>query len=214
MEPFINFIKNALVEPLPGQSAQERMMPSLSDKSRFSLEAKSTARPGAVMVLFYKKEGELMLPLIERPNYDGVHAGQISFPGGKMDESDKDLIYTALRETEEEIGIPAAEINILGNLTELYIIASNFNVLPVVGYVEGEPPFRKDDHEVASIIEARVSDLMDDKIEKQKTLSVREYTIDAPYFDINGHVVWGATAMMLSEVKTILKQHADFGRLV
>ena len=214
MEPFINFIKNALNQPLPGQSAQEQMMPSLSDKSRFSLEAKSAARPGAVMVLFYKKNGKIWFPLIERPVYDGVHASQISFPGGKMDRSDVDLEQTALRETEEEIGVSSAKIQVLGYLSELYIIASNFNVLPVVGYINEPFTFQKDDYEVASIVEASVADLLNDRIQKQKILTVKNYTIDAPYFDINGHVVWGATAMMLAELKVLLQQHPDSSRLV
>ena len=214
MEPFVNFIKSALNKPLPGQSAQEQMMPSLSDKSRFSLEAKATARPGAVMVLFYKKNGTLYFPLIERSAYDGVHAGQISFPGGKMDLSDHDLEQTALRETEEEIGIPSSKIQILGKLSELYIIASNFNVLPVVGYIDEPFSFKKDDHEVASIVEANVADLLNDEVQKQTVLQVSNYIIDAPYFDINGHVVWGATAMMLAELKTLLQQHPDSSRLV
>jgi 8-oxo-dGTP pyrophosphatase MutT (NUDIX family) len=214
MESFVNFLEAALKRELPGQVAQEQMMPSLSDKTRFSLAAKATARPGAVMVLFYQKNGELMIPLIERAHYDGVHAGQISFPGGKMDTSDKDLTHTALRETEEEIGVPSSRIKLLGSLTELYILASNFNVLPVVGYVEGEPPFHKDDHEVASIVEARVADLLKDNVCRQKTLTVRNHLIEAPYFDINGHVVWGATAMMLSELKVILKQDHRLGRMV
>ena len=189
-------------------------MPSLSDKSRFSLEAKSAARPGAVMVLFYKKNGKIWFPLIERPVYDGVHASQISFPGGKMDRSDVDLEQTALRETEEEIGVSSAKIQVLGYLSELYIIASNFNVLPVVGYINEPFTFQKDDYEVASIVEASVADLLNDRIQKQKILTVKNYTIDAPYFDINGHVVWGATAMMLAELKVLLQQHPDSSRLV
>ena len=214
MESFINFIKSALTKPLPGQSAQQQMMPSLSDKSRFSLEAKAAARPGAVMVLFYKKNETLYFPLIERSTYDGVHAGQISLPGGKMDLSDHDLEQTALRETEEEIGIPSSKIQVLGKLSELYIIASNFNVLPVVGYINEPFSFEKDDHEVASIVEANVADLLNDEVQKQTVLQVSNYSIDAPYFDINGHVVWGATAMMLAELKTLLQQHPDSSRLV
>ena len=214
MESFLSYIKSALKRPLPGQSAQELMMPSLSDKTRFSLAAKSTARPGAVMVLFYKKNGVLKFPLIERASYDGVHAGQISFPGGKRDDTDLNLQHTALRETEEEIGIVSDKIHVLGHLSELYIIASNFNVLPVVGYIEEPFIFKKDDYEVASIVEANVADLLDNDVKKQKIIKVNDHVIDAPYFDINGHTVWGATAMMLAELRYLLQQHPDSGRLV
>ena len=214
MESFLSYIKSALKQPLPGQSAQELMMPSLSDKTRFSLAAKKAARPGAVMVLFYKKNGILKFPLIERASYDGVHAGQISFPGGKRDDTDLNLQHTALRETEEEIGIVSDKIQVIGHLSELYIIASNFNVLPVVGYIEEPFVFKKDDYEVASIVEANVADLLDDEVKKQKIIRVNDHVIDAPYFDINGHTVWGATAMMLAELKYLLQQHPDSSRLV
>lgn len=206
MKGLLDYLDKTLKEPLPGQSAQELMMPSLSDKSRFSLNAKKDARIGAVMILFYEDSNQIKIPLIERPKYDGVHAGQISFPGGKHEQGDEDLIETALRETEEEIGIPVDKIEVIGVMSELYIIASNFNVLPVVGYIDQDFSFKKDEREVESIVEAEIAHLMDDSYQKETTLLVRDYEIQAPYFDIEGHVVWGATAMMLSELKMVLEQ--------
>lgn len=206
MEPFISILKTALSQELPGQDAQAVMMPTMSDRSRFSLEAKKGARPGGVMILFYLKDNFLHFPLIQRPDYDGVHAKQMSFPGGKKDEEDESLKITALRETKEEIGIDPSKIEIIGSLTELYIIASNFNVLPVIGILKGVPNFIADEHEVDEVIEVKLEDLMDDGKQKEKPLTILQgITINAPYFDLNDKVVWGATAMILSELKQILR---------
>lgn len=206
MESLINFLKIALSAELPGQDAQAIMMPTLSDKSRFSLAAKKDARAGGVMILFYQKDDSLHFPLIQRPDYDGVHAKQMSFPGGKKDPNDETLIITALRETEEEIGVNHDKIEIIGVLTELYIIASNFNVLPAIGLLKKPPEFLADEHEVDEIIEVKLADLMDDEKQKEMPLTILQgITINAPYFDLNDKVVWGATAMILSELKQILQ---------
>jgi len=206
MDSLIKFLTDALAEPKPGQEAQEIMMPTLSDKSRFSLTAKKDARAGGVMILLYLKEGVIHFPLIQRPDYDGVHAKQMSFPGGKKDIEDKDLIVTALRETTEEVGIDSTKIEIIGSLTELYIIASNFNVLPVIGVLKEVPEFIADGREVDEIIEVRLDELMEEDKQKEKRMTILQgITINAPYFDLNNKVVWGATAMILSELKWILK---------
>ena len=206
MESFINFLTNALKAGLPGQDAQALMMPTLSDRSRFSLEAKKDAREGGVMILLYQKDEIIHFPLIQRPDYDGVHAKQMSFPGGKKDADDSSLIVTAMRETEEEIGVESSKIVVIGALTELFIIAINFNVLPVIGFVNEPPCFVADEHEVDEIIEVKVTDLMDEDKQKEKPLTILQgITINAPYFDLNNKVVWGATAMILAELKHILK---------
>jgi 8-oxo-dGTP pyrophosphatase MutT (NUDIX family) len=206
MESLINFLRGALSTELPGPEAQKKMMPTLSDESRFSLEAKKDAREGAVLILLYEKEGLLYFPLIQRPDYDGVHAKQMSFPGGKRDLGDDDLIATALRETHEEIGIKSSEIEVIGNLTELFIIASNFNVLPVIGVMRTLPKFIADDREVDNILEMKLVDLLDDDKQKEIPMTILQgITINAPYFDLSGKVVWGATAMILAELKWILQ---------
>ena len=206
MESFINFLANALKARLPGQDAQAIMMPTLSDKSRFSLEAKKDAREGGVMILLYQKDGVIHFPLIQRPDYDGVHAKQMSFPGGKKDAEDETLTVTAIRETEEEIGVASSKIEVIGSLTELFIIASNFNVLPVIGVLSEAPQFLADEHEVDEIIEVKLADLLDEDKQKEMPLTILQgITINAPYFDLNDKVVWGATAMILSEFKHILQ---------
>jgi len=206
MESFISYLNTALKVPLPGQEAQAIMMPTLSDKSRFSLEAKKNAREGGVMILLYQKDGSLHFPLIQRPDYDGVHAKQMSFPGGKKDDEDESLTVTAIRETEEEIGVASSKIEVIGSLTELFIIASNFNVLPVIGVLSEAPQFLADEHEVDEIIEVKLADLLDEDKQKEMPLTILQgITINAPYFDLNDKVVWGATAMILSEFKHILQ---------
>ena len=207
MIDFSKTLKKRLEVRLPGQDAQKLMMPqagSLID--RFSIDVKKGANEGAVLILLYKKNGEIYFPLTQRHEYDGAHSGQISFPGGKVEERDESLVQTALRETEEEIGIPQSNVNIIGRLTDLFIIASNFNVRPVIGFVNMPPKFMIDSREVAHVMEIPISQLLDDAMLKEKEIVFKnKYSLTAPYFDFDGHHVWGATAMMLAEFKEVLK---------
>lgn len=164
-------------------------------------------RLSAVMALFYPKDEQLHVVLMKRPEYDGAHSGQVSFPGGKMEEFDADLEATALREAEEETGLDRNKIKVLGKLTDLYIPPSGFLVSPYVGALDETPVFSPDEREVAALIEMPVSMLLDDTIVQQKKIHIKSHNvyIDTPYFDVFGHVVWGATCMMLSELKEVLK---------
>jgi len=201
-----NSFRKRLSEPLPGISAQMKMMPRLDDTSRFDIKNKEKASPGGVLILIYPHEGELYLPLMLRPEYGGAHSGQVSFPGGRKEPGDKDLLNTALRESNEELGIPKDKVELLGELTELFIIASNFSVLPVIGYMDHRPDFIPDPREVVEIIETPISLLVKDDTIKERPFKVGDgFHIDAPYFDIYGHHVWGATAMMMSEFLTVFK---------
>lgn len=203
----IENLKIKLKEELPGVEAQLKMAPKYEDvKRRYSQSSKSV-KSGSVLLLLYKHNDKVMIPLMQRPNYDGVHSGQISFPGGKKEEGDDDLIATALRESREEIGIHEKEVRILGCLTELFIPASNFTVLPVVGYTEQRPYFLADPYEVVKIIETNILDLLDESSIKFKKIKIYDdLEISAPYYDVQGHVVWGATAMMLSEFLHIVNK--------
>jgi 8-oxo-dGTP pyrophosphatase MutT (NUDIX family) len=194
-----------LQQKLPGSEAHLRMA------SRMRLDALkrpsdlSKAIKSAVLVLFYPEQDQIKLCFILRPDYDGVHAGQVAFPGGRWEEEDPDLITTALREAAEEINVQPDDVMILGKLSELYIPPSNYIVTPVVGYSLNKPDFIPDHNEVAKIIETDLDFLFDPSRLKEKIINVRGYEIEAPYFDINGHVVWGATAMILSELKEVIK---------
>lgn len=158
------------------------------------------------MVLLYPDEQGIHIPLMKRPEYDGAHSGQVSFPGGKLENVDTNLIDTALRETHEEIGVPKEQIEVIGNLSELFIIASNFKVLPTVGVIREKPNFIPDPIEVADVLPMAINALNDYSIRSVKEMRFPPYTIFSPYFDVRGEVVWGATAMMLSELAELVRE--------
>ncbi|MFA0960654.1 CoA pyrophosphatase [Roseivirga sp. BDSF3-8] len=193
-------------EDLPGENAQLKMSPSERRRGSFNNLERLNPRRGGVMLLLYPEGNHWYFPLIRRPQYPGVHGGQVSFPGGKLEMDETDL-QAALRETEEEIGVPAGEINVLGALSRLYIPPSNFLVSPFVGMVTHKPQFVAEPLEVAEVIEARLDHLLLAEKRKMKAIPTQaKFSIKAPYFDLEGHVVWGATAMMLSEFATILEE--------
>jgi 8-oxo-dGTP pyrophosphatase MutT (NUDIX family) len=141
-----------------------------------------------------------------RPTYEGIHSGQISLPGGRFELTDENLMQTALRETDEEIGMDPAEVTIIGQLTELYIPPSNYLVQPFVGFTSGSPVFNPQQKEVEQIIEIHVRQLLDEKNVREKEISVAGIQFSAPSFVIDGTTIWGATAMILNEFKEILRK--------
>lgn len=193
---------------LPGQAVQFKMAPieRLEELKRVARE-KNTAKKAGVMALFYPSENfETRLILILRKTYKGVHSAQVGFPGGKLEEEDKDIEDAALRETEEEVGIPRETISVLKKLTEIYIPPSNFFVQPFLGITTQEPQFVPQEDEVEALIEVTIRDFMDDtKIITQTLTTSYAKNIEVPAFKLNGHIVWGATAMMLNEVRELLK---------
>ncbi len=198
--PDINIVKQALRAPLPGVTGQDPMAPD----SRRNIDRLRLMRPnrreGAVLLLLYSNPaGNLHLVLIRRAEYDGVHSGQIAFPGGGR-ENGEPLSETALRETYEEVGVSPGRITLLGPLTPLYIPPSNFEVSPFVGFTPARPAFVPDSREVAEILQPPLALFFDSEIRKRKT--IRHATlglINIPYYDVSGRDVWGATAMILSE---------------
>jgi 8-oxo-dGTP pyrophosphatase MutT (NUDIX family) len=204
IDSFIDVLKEQMKSPMPGKAAQLRMASAVRNKElNFNYDT-STAIQSSVLILLFPVSGQLHTVFILRQTYDGVHSGQVSFPGGRLESSDSSLIQTALREAEEEVNISAGEVTVLGTLSELYIPPSNFLVLPVLGYVKNRPEFKPDPSEVAQIIEADISFLFDDMLLKSKVLDIRGSKIKAPYFDVHDHIVWGATAMILSELKDVI----------
>lgn len=211
-KPFTDFITSlgrALEKPLPGTKAQFKMAPYERVLKAFA--SKIMGRPkkeSAVLCLFYPKHGETYFALILRNTYKGVHSAQIGFPGGKVEETDDSLEDTALRETEEEVGIKREQIEIIGRLTEVFIPPSGFQVHPFVGFCKTLPDFEPNPDEVSKIIETPLSTLMDESnVGKKKiTVSAVKLKINYPFFDIEGETVWGATAMMLSELKEMIRR--------
>ncbi len=166
------------------------------------------AKKAGVMILFYPtNERVTNILLMLRKTYNGVHSNQVSFPGGKVEKKDKNLLDTALRETFEEVGVPPSRVKVIKELSSIYIPPSNFEVQPYVGLYVNPSPFVIEEAEVASLIEVSLSDFMDDKkiITKNLTTSYAK-NIDVPAFKLNGYVVWGATAMIMNELKEMLKQ--------
>lgn len=167
----------------------------------------SNAKIGAVLIALYPDEmGIVRTVLMKRPDYDGTHSGQVSFPGGKMEEADATVIETALREAEEEVNIKPHEVKVVGQLTNLYIPPSNFLVHPVLGILEKQPLLMPDKHEVQSIHLPELTYLLrDDIIEEKDIVLSSGFKMRTPYFEVDGHTVWGATAMMIAELKEVLK---------
>jgi 8-oxo-dGTP pyrophosphatase MutT (NUDIX family) len=204
IDSFVYKLQEQLKLPLPGKVAQLRMASTGRNmEPGFSYDT-STAIQSGVLIHIYPVSGRLHTVLILRTAYDGVHSGQVAFPGGRLERSDNSLIHAALREAEEEVNIRANEVVVLGTLSELYIPPSNYLVLPVISYAHDRPDLKPDPVEVAQIIEEDISFLFDPLKLKSKVLHIRGFTIEAPYFDVQGHTVWGATAMILSELKEVM----------
>ncbi len=159
------------------------------------------------MLLLYSVKNQLHFALTERNIYKGVHSGQISLPGGRMEKEDIDLQATALRETYEEIGIIPASVEVLGNLSTIYIPPSKSIVYPYIGYLPASPLYKIDSREVNKIIEFPF-DAFKEITYKNKPMKMSTGVIikDVPYFDILGYTVWGATAMILNEFKHIMEK--------
>ncbi len=203
---FFLALQQRLSQPLPGVLAHQKMASSVRSANTYRAVPSERTRRSAVLLLLYPYQHDLWLPLILRPAYDGVHGGQMAFPGGGYEYYDRSLVNTALREAQEEVGIKATDVHVLGQLTQLYIPPSNFLVQPVVGYLPYCPDFFPDSREVAGIVEVNLSTLADKNIIGSKELFVRNVVIQAPFYNIQENTVWGATAMMLSEFLMILEE--------
>ena len=203
----IQHLQIKLREPLPGIDAQSKMASNSRIKWIRDQIDDSSARESAVLLLLYPDKDITRLVFILRPEYDGVHSGQVGFPGGRYEEEDRSFLETALREANEEIGINKSEVNIIGGLSKLYIPPSNFNVYPYIGYVETKPEFIPDKTEVALILEIDLKDLLNNRNKSTKIIQTKYGTFEAPCFDVENVYIWGATAMIISELLTILQNH-------
>lgn len=204
---FLNHVPKIAKQNLLGRLAHAKMAPldrmALLDQIDLNVQ---TPRKAAVLMLFYPKNNQTHLALIVRNSGPNVHASQIAFPGGKVEPKDENLAMTALRETQEEIGITPQKVEIIRPFTEIYIPPSNFLVSPFLGISKSELSFQLQVSEVADIIEMPLSMLLSDQILKT-TLMTTSYAIqiEVPVFEVFEHQVWGATAMMLSELKECIK---------
>ncbi|WP_167961322.1 NUDIX hydrolase [Saonia flava] len=195
--------------PLPGVDSHYKMAPLATVLELKTEEIKKrNPRKAGVMALFYPDNVlNTHLLLILRKTYQGVHSNQISFPGGKMEQEDMNLLTTALRETHEEVGVKPRDIKVIKQLSQIYIPPSNFEVFPYLGLYNMNEPFKLQDEEVETLVEVSLADFMDEKrIVKEKITTSYAKEWEVPAFKLNGYTVWGATAMMLSEVKELFKQ--------
>jgi 8-oxo-dGTP pyrophosphatase MutT (NUDIX family) len=203
-EPLISKLRTGLEQPLPGRPSQLKMAPFTRINSPLVPDG-VVPRESGVLVLLYPKEGRVYTVLMLRPNYNGVHSGQVSFPGGKRESFDTSIAHTALREANEELGVVPQDVTVLGGLTELYIPPSNAWVTPTVGYVNNTPVFSPDEREVEEIIEVDLTHFLMPEIRKMMDVTTfRGVLKDTPYYALNDFKIWGATAMMLSELMELI----------
>jgi len=192
-----------------GELSHAKMSPPYRLELAKKMQAKAkSAKKAGVLALFYPNaDFNTNFVLILRKTYKGVHSAQVGFPGGKYEEGDNDLMTTAMRETEEEVGVPTSILNIIKPMSPLYIPPSNFIVHPFLAVSECKPLFRKQEDEVEDIIEVSLLDFLNDRnVLMTRVPTSYNVEVEVPAFKLNDHIVWGATAMMLSELKDLLKQ--------
>ena len=201
---FIILLKKRLQKPLPGRTAHLKMSSLARIQELMRLSPLEDATQSSVLILLYPLDNGIGLVLMQRPEYLGIHSGQICLPGGKFEKTDESLIDTALREAKEEIGIEPINVQIIGQLTELYIPPSNFLVTPIVGYQIFPPVFIAEPKEVAKIIEIKLDDLLEGKNQQLKNMKLNlGFSMKVPSYCINDNIIWGATAMILSELQEL-----------
>ena len=199
---FIEALTKMLSRDLPGKSAQRKMMIT---PNRFPIEnQENEGIPASILLLLYPLGGKWFFFLTKRSQDLEHHKGQISFPGGVVKKNESKM-NAAIRETNEEIGVDKDVIKIIGTLTPLYVPVSNFHISPYVGWTEEKPHTKVQDAEVNRVFSVSINDLVLEKNLKTKKDVFSNKSIKVPYFDLNGETVWGATSMILSEFKFILR---------
>ena len=203
---FINNIQHLKTAKLGGLASQFRLAPKMRLNYNEEKIAARNPKKAAVLALFYpNKNGETCFLLTQRASYKGTHSAQISFPGGKIEKTDENLKATALRETFEEVGVHQKSITVIREITDVYIPPSNFLATPFIAFTTKKPAL-KINHEVDHTFDVLLKDLLDDSnISSINITTSYAKNIDVPCFKLNNYIVWGATAMMLNEIKELLK---------
>jgi 8-oxo-dGTP pyrophosphatase MutT (NUDIX family) len=200
-------LKNRLKGTLPGEDAQYAMAPLKRRTEDVLLRSSGTKpRQSGVMLILYPDRNETHVPMIVRNVYKGVHSGQVGLPGGKLEKHDRDIMHTAIRETEEEISVKITEDQVIGRLSELFVSVSNYIVHPFVAWLDEKPGLIPEESEVQGILEVPLSHLMDStNVEERAIRTNSGFSIKAPGIPIEDRFLWGATAMMISEFLTVLR---------
>jgi len=202
---FISKLKSALQETLPGKEAHYKM--ATADRFENFMNPSGPYKKASVHLTLFEKDTVPHILFIKRAAVTkDKHSGQISFPGGQLDEVDKSLEECALRETHEELGLDLSRINLLGAMTPIYVYVSNFMVYPFIGIYDGLPEYTLQKSEVDYVIEVPIESFLSETIIMRKDINVRDVILkDVPYYNLNGETLWGATAMMTSEFVSIIK---------
>ncbi|HEY2841833.1 MAG TPA: CoA pyrophosphatase [Pirellulales bacterium] len=204
---FVDWLVARLKGAMPPKESRARFAPALSHGRHFG-PAPATARDASVIILLYHADGEWRLPLTLRPETMLAHAGQISLPGGEVEPGETSS-EAALRELEEELGVTATSVSILGSLSPLYVFVSNFWVTPWVAVAPAPVTFRPNADEVAEVLEASLAHLADPRNHGVGQYRRGDLEFSAPHFSWKDHRIWGATAMILGELTAILHEYAD-----
>ena len=200
-DQLILHLKKRINTNLPGRDSHKKMKVYYREKIKFPFTI-NKAKPAAVLLLLYPNDNQIFFYLTKRTENLKYHKGQISLPGGSKERGET-LLETALRETEEEIGVNRNRISILGNITPLFIPVTGFMMTPFIGFLSKKPLIKLDSTEVADIFSVNILDL----INNDKLITYRQIkgeNLNIPYFSLNNHQVWGATSMVLSEFKDII----------
>jgi len=210
-EQIVDKLKERFLQPLPGKSSWLEMS-SRFRESDFYPPQNQSYKDAAVLIALIPdhQNNDFVIPLIQRPKEKGPHSNQISLPGGSFQENDIDYLNTAIREANEEIGIPVDQIQIIGKLTPLYIPVSKFLVHPYVGYLGKKPEFKIDLNEVETLLLFHLNDFLNPNNKTNHWVTIYKNWIPlklyVPVFKIHDHIIWGATAMIMNEFLTIYKE--------
>ena len=200
---FITQLEITITNYLPGEESQQKMRVNYDQSIELPF-SKNNSTASAVLILLYLEDNEIHFFLTKRSNELEHHKGQISLPGGTQEENEE-LTHTALRETQEEIGINKTSISIIGSMTPLFVPVTGFMIHPFIGYSSNKLEPTPDPSEVEAIFSVNISDLLNETNQTIEKRNIRGYDVEGPYFKLNNYEVWGATSMILSEFRDLIK---------
>lgn len=205
----LQYLEESLKESKPGLDAQLKMMPHPRPGNQLYSEVEDSCLKAGVLILIYPRKDRLHLVFTRRTERVDFHQAQISFPGGQQEE-DESFTEAAVREAHEEVNISPGSIRILGELTPLYIPPSNYCVYPVVAFSDSRPDFQPSEHEVEEVIEVPVDHLLRPENARREMWHYKGMDMEVPFYVFQGHKIWGATAMILSELIELLKRFSGW----